>query len=106
MKLELNLVKKIEPNITHFSNCASSQPNEIFVMHQWVMRKWFDFSKKEIVRLFIIRINGGFFSNYFLFWKVEYFRFWFELFPPYRINGSLGGSCHFDDRHNLSLVWT
>ena len=22
------------------------------------MRKWFDFSKKEIVRLFIIKING------------------------------------------------
>ena len=29
------------------------------------MWKWFDFSKKEIVRLFIIRINGGGFSNYF-----------------------------------------
>ena len=39
----------------------------------WVMRKWFDFSKNEIVRLFIIRINGGFFSNYFPFWKVELF---------------------------------
>ena len=31
-----------------------------------VLRKWFDFSKKEIVRLFIIRINGGK-SNYFRF---------------------------------------
>ena len=37
------------------------------------MRKWFDFSKKEIVRIadlgnsstFIIRINGGFYVNYF-----------------------------------------
>ena len=42
-----------------------------------VMRKWFDFSKKKIVRLFIIRINGVFYVDYFLFWKVE------ELFPPY-----------------------
>ena len=30
-----------------------------------------------MVRLFIIRINGGFYVNYFLFWKVE-------LFPPYQ----------------------
>ena len=41
-----------------------------------VMRKWFDFSKKEIVRLLIIWINGGFYVDYFFFWKVE-------LFPPY-----------------------
>ena len=33
-------------------------------------------------KLFIIRINGGFHVNYFLFWKVELFPFFCELFPP------------------------
>ena len=49
------------------------------------MRKWFDSSKKEIVRLFIIRINGGFYVNYFLFWKVE-------LFPPYPLYTRIGAT--------------
>ena len=70
MKKSFKLLLGQSAGLTHFRSV------HLYYYIVSVMRKWFDFSKKEIVRIadlgnsstFIIRINGVFFC---------------ELFPPY-----------------------